>query len=157
MSVRSSVLRHLETDLLRFLLWLGPVTVQQWHNNQNLYPDISKPSHGYGFTLATALDCYLPFRLELAVFLIRSLRGPSANLSFHWTLSWPRVVPWDAKIVDLVVCGDVDAVRREISTGRSAALDVVPDGLTLLHVCCYHCTQRTPADTTSACCVAGSL
>lgn len=79
------------------------------------------------------------------------------DFSIHWNLFWPRIVPWDAGIVDLALCGDVDAMKGEFSKGHSTALDVLPDGLTLLHVCFRHCLQITPADTKPACWFAGTF
>jgi hypothetical protein len=135
-SLRSSVLRYLEKDLLRFLLWLGPITVKQRHNCQGLYSDVLKPGHGYGIALAIASHRYRPLRLELVVYLVKNWKGPSVNFSLHWDLFWPRIVSWDADIIDLALCGDVDAMRGVFSTGFSTPFDVLPDGVTLLHVCC---------------------
>lgn len=133
MSLRSSVLRYLENDLLRFLLWLGPITIQRLHHSQGLSSDVLKPGAGYGIALATASHRYRPFRLELVVFLISKWKGPS--------------IAWDAGIVDLASCGDVEAMKGEFSKGHATALDVLPDGLTLLHVCFRHCLPKTLADT----------
>ena len=134
-SLRSSVLRYLKNELFQILLYLGPITRQQRHNGWSLYSNVLKQNHGYGIALATASKRYRPLRLELVIFLMRSWEGPSANLSFHWNLFWPRTVTWDAKVVDVALCGDVDAMKREFSKGTSTAFDVLPDGLTLLHVC----------------------
>ena len=142
MSLRSSILKYLENDILPVILWLGPITIQQRHNSQSSYSDVLKPGHGYGLALATASDRYRPFRLELVVSLIKYWKGPSASLSFHWNLFWPRIVDWDAKVVDLALCGDVDAMKAEFSKGHSSVSDVLADGLTLLHVC--PCLCRMP-------------
>lgn len=156
-SLRSSFLRCLESDPLRFLLWLGPITVQQWHNSWSLDSNGLKSGHGYGIALATASQFYCPFRFELMVSLMRNWKGPGVNFSIHWNLFCPRIVPWNASIVDLALRGDVDAMKGEFSTRHSTPFDVLPGGLTLLHVCFRHCLQQAPADTKLACCVAGSF
>lgn len=154
MSLRSSVLSYLENDYLRFLLWLGPIAVQRRHDSQSFLSEILKPDNGYGIALATASHRYRPFRLEFIVYLMKNLKGPSMNFSIHWNLFCPHIVSWDAKIVDLALRGDVDAMKGEFSMGYSTPLDVLPDGVTLLHVCSRDYLQRTPADTNLACCVA---
>lgn len=113
-SRRSNVLRYLENDLLWFLLWLGPITVQRRHNSQSRGSDVLKSYHGYGIALATASHRYRRFRLELVVFLMRNWKGRSVNFSIHWNLFRPRTVSWDADIVDLALCVEVDAMKGEI-------------------------------------------
>ena len=135
LSLRSSILRYLESDLLRFLIWLGPITVQQRHNNQDLYSNVLNHRYGYGIALAIGLDRYCPLRLELVVFLLKNLKGSSASFSLHWNFFWPRTVFWDTKIVNLALCGDVGSMKRELSRENCSIFDVLPDGFSLLHVC----------------------
>ena len=157
MNLRNSASRRFENDLLRLLLWLGPITVRQRHPKQGHYLDSSIPSQGYGVAFTTASKCYRPFRFELVVFLMSNWQGPSANLSLQWRFFWPRIVHWDANIIDLALCGDVDAMKAEFSKGHAAASDVLPNGLSLLHVCGCSFFHRAITDTKSACCVTGSL
>ena len=140
-SLRSSFLRCLESDPLRFLLWLGPITVQQWHNCRSLDSNRLKSGHGYGISLATASQFYCPFRFELMVSLMRNWEGPSVNFFIHWNLFCPRIVPWNASIVDLASRGDVDAMKGDFTARHSSPFDVLPGGVTLLHVCFRHCLQ----------------
>ena len=134
-SLRSSFLRYLESDVLQLLWWLGPVILQQWHNCWSRDFNGLKSGHGYGIALTAASQFYCPFRFELMVFLMRNRRGPGANVSIHWDLFCPRIVPWNAIIVDLASNGDIDAMKKEFSAKNSTPFDVFPGGLTLLHVC----------------------
>lgn len=140
-SLRSSFLRCLESNPLRFLMWLGPITGQQWYNCRSLDSNGVDSGYGYGIALATASQFYCPFRFEVMVSLMRNWKGPSVNFSIHWNLFCPRIVPWNASIVDLALRGDVDAMKGEFSSRNSTPFDVLPGGLTLLHVCFRHCLQ----------------
>ena len=134
-SLRSSILRYVENGILPVLLWLGPTTVQRWHDDQNPQLGTVDAGQGYGIALAIASFCYSPFRLELMMFLTSYWRAPSANFSIRCNLSCSRIVSWDAGIVDAALRGDIGALKREFSARRSTAYDVLPNGLTLLHVC----------------------
>ena len=134
-SLRSSILRYVENGILPVLLWLGPTTVQRWHSDLNAQSEMLDAGQGYGIALAIASFCYCPFRLELMMFLTSYWRAPSANFSIRWNLSCSRIVSWDAGIVDAASRGDIDALKREFSARRSTPYDVLPNGLTLLHVC----------------------
>lgn len=68
------------------------------------------------------------------MYLKTNSKAPSVKFSIHWNLFWPRTVPWEAEIINLVLCGDVDAVKREFSTRHSTPFDQLPDGATLLHL-----------------------
>ena len=134
-SLRSSILRYVENGILPVLLWLGPTTVQSWHNDRNAQSETLDAGQGYGIALALASFCYTPFRLELMVFLTSYWRAPNATFSIRWNLSCSRIVSWDAGIVDAASRGDIDILRREFSARHSTPYDVLPNGLTLLHVC----------------------
>lgn len=137
-SLRSSFLRCLESNPLRLLLWLGPITVQQWHNCRSLDSDGVESGHGYGIALATTSQFYCPFRFEVIVSLMSNWKGPNVNFSVHWNLFCPSIVPWNASVVDLALRGDVDAMKREFSLRNSTPFDVLPGGLTLLHLAASH-------------------
>ena len=134
-SLRSSILWYVENGILPVLLWLGPTTTQRWHDDQNAQSGTVDAGQGYGIALAIASFCYSPFRLELMVFLTSYWRAPSANFSIRCNLSCSRIVSWDAGIVDAALRGDIVALKREFSARRSTPYDVLPNGLTLLHVC----------------------
>ena len=67
--------------------------------------------------------------------LMRHWKGPGVNFSIHWNLFCPRIVPRNASIVDLALRGDVNTMKQEFSNGHSTPFDILPGGLTLLHVC----------------------
>ncbi|KAF7502385.1 hypothetical protein GJ744_005963 [Endocarpon pusillum] len=131
-SLRSSILGYIENNLFQFLLWLGPIAVQR--RRPSLDYDAYESGNGYGIALAMASNCYHPFRLELAIYLMRNRNGPSLSYSIRWGLFWPRIIPWDAEIYDVVLRGDMDSMKREFSTGHSGPFDTLPDGGTLLHL-----------------------
>ena len=133
-SLRSSVLRYSEHKFGRFLLWLGPLTERRWSNDQSPYYEVLQPSDGYGTGFAMTLNWYFPFKVELAVYLLKVRRGPSRTFSVHWNLSFPIVVAWETDIVRLTLCGDIDAVQEAIRVGKANIFSVLPDGSTLLHV-----------------------
>ena len=131
--VRSSWLRYLEKYGLHLLLCLGPTSLLGRAYNDSYKVPESSP--GCGMVIAAALGHYPQLRLELAVFFGTRLQGPGVSFSMQCNLSFPKVVPWDSKIIDLVMDGDIDGLRSEFSARRSTVYDVSPDGLTLLHVC----------------------
>ena len=133
-SLRSSVLRYSEHRFCRFLLWLGPLTERRRSNDQSPYYEVLKPSDGYGTGFAMTLYWYSPFKVELAVYLLKVWRGPSRTFSVHWNLSFPTVVAWETDIVRLTLCGDIDAVQEAVRIGKANIFSVLPDGSTLLHV-----------------------
>ncbi|KAL8827856.1 MAG: hypothetical protein Q9191_002937 [Dirinaria sp. TL-2023a] len=81
-----------------------------------------------------SLDLLLFNMLELAMFIKTNRKAPSIRFSIHWNLFWPRTVSWEAEIINLVLCGDVDAVKKGFSTRRSTPFDQLPDGVTILHL-----------------------
>ena len=133
-SFRSSVLRYSEHRLWRFLVWLGPLTERRWSNGQSPYYEVLQPSDGYGTGFAMTLYWYSPFKVDLAVYLLRVWRGPSRTFSVHWNLSFPIVVAWETDIVRLILCGDINAVQETVRLGKADVSSVLPDGSTLLHV-----------------------
>lgn len=133
-SFRCNVLRYSEHRLWRFLVWLGPLTERRWSNDQSPYYEVLQPRDGYGTGFAMTLYWYSPFKVELAVHLLRVWRGPSRTFSVHWNLSFPIVVAWETDIVRLILCGDINAVQEAVRLGKADISSVLPDGSTLLHV-----------------------
>ena len=113
LSIRSSRSTYLEKDLLHLLLRFGPTDVPRRHNS--LLSNDPKPSSGYGLSIATAFRRYRPFSLELAIFLTINSIGPGIDCSIQWRLSWPRIVSWDNKVLDLALCGDIHNMKRRNS------------------------------------------
>ena len=112
LSVRSSYLRYLEKNPLHILLRWGRINIPGWHSSGGSHvSDAANFSPGYGFSIATALRRYRPFSLDWTVFLTMNSKGPSINSSIHWNLFWPRLVPWDAKVIDLALRGEIDNMR----------------------------------------------
>ena len=138
LSIRNSRSTYLEKDLLHLLLRFGPTILPG-----RQLPSNPKTKSGYGLSIATAFRGCRPFSLELAVYLTLNSKGPGIDCSLQWSLSWPRVVPWDDKIIDLAVCGDIENMKREFSTRTATPFDQSPDGLTLLHVCNLHHTLQS--------------
>jgi hypothetical protein len=56
------------------------------------------------------------------------------DFSLCWNVFWPRIVEYGTWVVDLALCGDVDGLKEEFSTGHSSPFDVLPSGVTILHV-----------------------
>jgi hypothetical protein len=67
--------------------------------------------------------------------LVKNWKVPGVKFSPFWVLFWPRILFWDADIVGLALCDDVDAMRGLFSMGFSHPFDVLPGGVTFLHVC----------------------
>lgn len=133
-AIRSSHFRYLERDLLRCLLWLGPITIPGRHNSPGLCSNVVDAGHGFGVSLVAASHYHQPFRLELGIFLKMTWRGPGVSFSIDWNLSWPCIIPWDADVVDHALHGDVNAMKKRFSARLSSPFDQLPDGSTLLHV-----------------------
>ena len=134
-SIQSRFLTYFGSEFWHVLLWLGPITTPVGYNRQSVNSKTWRSSHGYGISLVTSSHLYRLLRLELAMYLKTNWKVSSVKFSIHWNLFWPRTVSWEAAIINHVLCGDVDAVKREFSTRRSTPFDQLPDGATLLHVC----------------------
>ena len=103
--------------------------------NEFQIPLESERGFGVGFAM-TYLSYMTSFRLELAVYLARKDILGSMNFSLNWSLSLPRVLPWEASVVHYIETGDVSSIQHALSSDFFSPFDVLPDGSTLLHVAC---------------------
>jgi hypothetical protein len=77
---------------------------------------------------------FLSFRqLNLKLSILHN-SGGTPSLSTRFNLAYPRIVPWNAPIVDLARHGDIFSMESLFRTGQAAPSDMLADGMTLLHV-----------------------
>ena len=130
-AVRSSIIRFSESKLWPFVLWLGPINIQRWTDDQTPCFEVTPASYGVGFA---ASPVWCSFRFELVLYFFSRWKGSTWNFSLRWNLTLPKVLPWDADIVRQASSGDVDALKGQFRANAATPLDMLPDGSTLLHV-----------------------
>lgn len=134
-SLRSSTWKRIDKSLFRCQTWAGSITRPITPSSDLASSRYNLQSkQGYGVALATVLEYLCPYRIELAIYLLTHWTGVSVNLSLNWNISIPRIIPYDSRIADMSLRGDVVEMREEFATGRAGVFDVLPNGTTLLHV-----------------------
>lgn len=132
-SLRSSIFQSFEYDFWRFYSSFGANTSKSARSR--FVKSSSRPAriaNVYGITFGVAMLGPIPFRIEIALYLLANLWSNQFSLS--WSLNLPRTIPWDAPQVEFVRNGNARAVQKMFSERRATPFDLLPDGSTLLHV-----------------------
>lgn len=134
-SLSGRLLQSLETTYFHMLMCLGPVSLLDGRNPQALGLNGSSVRDGYGISLTTSVRRQRCVRFELAVLFVWRWQTTGMQYSVRWNLDWPRIVSWDHQSIRLALCGDVEGMKRQLSTDRTTTSVALPNGQTLLHVC----------------------
>jgi hypothetical protein len=121
-----------KTNFISFAVRYGPLVMRRFSREQDEIYEIS-PSCQHGFSIAIQLSWYFLGKMMLNVFAWREV-SRFRGLSLQWNLSFPRVVPISAPIMDLARTGDIAGMEILFSAGEASPADVRSDGTSLLHV-----------------------
>ena len=124
------------------LCWIGNVDRRGDFNREGSSSTMIHAHSGYAIGLAMTTYWCFALRLELVLYLYTRPKRSSLSLSFGCDLRFPSIVSWDSEIVELVLRQDVDSMKMKFAAAEASPFDVLPTGLTLLHVCTSYFPQR---------------
>ena len=134
---RSIVTGKSENPLFPFQWWLSQLKIESSTRTTSTSSCAAQIDQAYGAGLAVTLPWSVIWRLELQICFWRRGSEPTLSFSFGLYLSFPRVVTWDMSSVCSVMSGDIDLMKAAFSSKEATVFDVLPDGLTFLHVSPY--------------------
>lgn len=126
---------YLHRTPFKCCVWHGPVNLLELRHKRNTHIVHQRKFSDYGLTWAVMLHQTRRFRLDIVAIFPGDWHRTGATLSMNWHLSWPRILQYDSRLVDIALRGDVEAMRGELASGRSDPFGVLGSGKSLLHVC----------------------
>ena len=132
-SVRRCRARQFEGTKGNLSVWLGTSLFRRWirkgqHDYQRSYA-----LHGHGFGVAMKLPSICSRTLMLVLYASQGLEGV-CSLSIRCNLSFPRSVPWNARVMSFARTGNIQGMESMFQHRQAAPSDTLPDGTSLLHV-----------------------
>lgn len=123
-----------EGRIIPFLWWFGLIKSRRYLDYES--PSLTEVTPQSGFMVGVAMTTHwcLAVRLELVMYFLMRLKGPSFNLSVNYSLKLPRVVPSNAESFKLVSHGDIKTMKVKLTAGEVSPFDVLSNGTSLLHV-----------------------
>ena len=118
--------------MLIFRYWLGPVHARRW--------DKDRAPVSNGTIIRSGLVCCLSFRLlwrllgQLDCTFVAMQETMSQSVSIRCNLSFRRVVPYYAEILELARSGLIEPIEELVQAGKASYSDISPDGTNLLHI-----------------------
>ena len=131
-SVKSNSSYRYDVKGASLALRFGPLIVKRFSQQQVEIYEV--PPDGYcGLSIAIRLPKYFMTRINLALFAMRQSRH-GLSFSLQWNVSFPRVIPSSAPVMELARNGDISTMADLFKTGKASPNDVQSDGTSLLHV-----------------------
>ena len=118
----------------KIMLRAGPVTIFQFRNLQK--QSSSKRQKQVGFSLALSIRLPRCFRhkVEVTLFLVQKAVTAQIETALHWNLGLPRIIPFDAKILEYVRDASIQEILHLLRAGAASIKDCTTLGVTLLHI-----------------------
>ena len=88
---------------------------------------------GWSYDIHIALYLVFARRWDFHLSVLQPVGG-LGSISINCSLDFPRVVPYNAPIIELARSGDLVSMESMFQAGRASPTDVLSDGMTLLHV-----------------------
>ena len=121
------------TRMMSLCYWFGPIVMKQWTQNGEEIFKVRPAGSAYGCGLTIRFPWYYLGRLDFVLFGFNEA-STARTLSLRWSLSFPRVVSFDAHVMSYARNGDLNAIKKLFHEGKATCTDITPDGTSLLHV-----------------------
>ncbi|MCJ1251625.1 hypothetical protein MMC30_008860 [Trapelia coarctata] len=132
-SVQTKVVGRYTTKMLSVFYWFGPIVMKRLTQNGEEIFKVGPAGSAYGCGLTIRFPWYHLGRLDLVLFALNEV-STARSLSLRWSLSFPRIVPFDAQVMKHARNSDVNAIKELFQGGKATCSDMTQDGTSLLHV-----------------------